>query len=359
VIAAATKEPCLVNKMLTLSVIVPVHNHVELLERCLDALLRSSVKPVEIIVVDDGSTDPVGEAAASRGVSVLRTGQRRGPAHARNLGAGRAFGDLLVFIDSDVLVHADTLSNIRNGFADNPALQALFGSYDAAPAHGSLVSQYRNLLHHYVHQQARRRATTFWAGCGAIRRETYLRLGGMNEAFDRPSIEDIEFGYRLCQAGLPCELHKNIHVTHLKQWTLANMLRSDLLNRAIPWTMLMLRTRVIPTDLNLTYRHRAATLLSLAIATMLILGMHVTDMLPVAGFMMLIWLALNGPMLRWLRTQGGFPLMAAGIPLHFLYNLTSAVGFILGAAHHLLSGVLRRRWLFRSCLQNAQGHPAR
>ena len=65
----------------------------------------------------------------------------------------------------------------------------------------NFVSQYKNLFHHFVHQDASGTATSFWAGCGAIRRDIFLRLGGFNTAYKRPSIEDIELGYRLTRAG--------------------------------------------------------------------------------------------------------------------------------------------------------------
>ena len=58
-----------------------------------------------------------------------------------------------------------------------------------------MVSQYRNLLHHFVHQHGHAEASTFWAGCGAIRRAAFDAVGGFDAArFPRPSIEDIELG---------------------------------------------------------------------------------------------------------------------------------------------------------------------
>ena len=71
-----------------------------------------------------------------------------------------------------------------------------------APRLQGVVSQYRNLLHHFVHQHGNSEASTFWAGCGAIRRSVFEEMGGFDEQrFPTPSIEDIELGYRLRQAG--------------------------------------------------------------------------------------------------------------------------------------------------------------
>src|SRR6185295_15988203 len=170
-----------------------------------------------------------------------------------------------VFIDADVVVRKDGLEKIVAAFAKAPDLHALMGSYDSDPSERSLSSRYKNLFHHYVHQHGRERALTFWAGCGAVRRLTYLKLGGMNEAYDRPSIEDIELGYRLYQAGFRCELRKDVQATHLKRWTLRTLIRTDLFCRAIPWTELMLRLRLYPDDLNFSYAQKISTLLALTL----------------------------------------------------------------------------------------------
>ena len=107
----------------------------------------------------------------------------------------------------------------------DPGLAAVIGSYDDAPADPRFLSQYRNLLHHYVHQTGHEDASTFWCGCGAIRRAVFLDTGGFNGGFGDPSIEDIEFGYRLRRAGRRIRLAKDVQVTHLKRWTAPSLLR--------------------------------------------------------------------------------------------------------------------------------------
>jgi GT2 family glycosyltransferase len=78
---------------------------------------------------------------------------------------------------------------------------AVIGSYDTTPLAGNLISQYKNLLHHYMHQHTNREACTFWTGCGAIRAKPFQNLGGFEECFERLCVEDIEFGTRLQEAG--------------------------------------------------------------------------------------------------------------------------------------------------------------
>ena len=180
-----------------------------------------------------------------------------GPAAARNAGASRAQGDVLVFVDSDVVVRPDALGRVRAAFAD-PGLTALFGAYEAR-AEGGTVSSFRNLLHHHVHAESAGPAQTFWAGLGAVRRDAFLEAGGFDaERYPRPSVEDIEFGLRLAGGGARIDLDPEVAGRHLKRWTLASMLRTDVCDRGAPWVALILREDGAPPVLNLGWRHRLA-----------------------------------------------------------------------------------------------------
>ena len=253
-------------KSMRLSVVVPVHNGGEGLRLCLQALAASARPPDEVIVVDDGSTDGSAALASALAAHVLTTSAGpRGPAHARNRGAEVATGEVLVFIDADVAVHADTLARMEALLAGEPDVAAVFGCYDDRPPARNPASLYKNLLHHYVHQHGAREAGTFWSGCGAIRRAVFRAASGFDEGYTRPSIEDIELGVRLRQAGLRIRLCPEIQATHLKRWTLASLWRTDIFGRAVPWTRLILRQGRLSTDLNLDWRSRLSALAAWAL----------------------------------------------------------------------------------------------
>jgi GT2 family glycosyltransferase len=241
----------------TLSVIVPVRDGAAYLRETLPALREALPRDAELIVSDDGSTDGSPEAALALGARVVRYGTPTGPAAARNRGARAAQGALLVFLDADVRVRSDTLERLVEAFSD-PQVAAAFGSYDDGPTAPGWVSRYKNLAHHFVHQRAREEASTFWAGCGAMRRAAFDSIGGFDERYARPSIEDVELGYRLREAGLRIRLVPTARVTHLKRWTLGSWLVSDVRDRAVPWARLVRSGRGLPRDLNFTGKDRAA-----------------------------------------------------------------------------------------------------
>jgi glycosyltransferase involved in cell wall biosynthesis len=285
----------------TVSVIVPVHNGGDDLRLCLEAIGRSAWPPLECIVVDDASTDGQTVATAERcGARVLRQPRQRGPAAARNAGAAEARGDILFFTDADVVLQEQAIARAAQALAGDPGIAAVFGSYDERPGDPGLLSRYRNLYHHWNHQMGNVEASTFWSGCGAIRRAVFTAAGGFSEAFARPSIEDIELGYRLRAMGQRIRLLKEMQCTHLKRWTLGNMVRTDILLRGAPWVGLLRRFPDAPADLNLGWRAKLATACTglLGLSVLALLWLRPAALLPGAALLLAClvgaWLARRG-----------------------------------------------------------------
>jgi glycosyltransferase involved in cell wall biosynthesis len=311
-----------------LSAIIPVHNDAQHLMLCLTALSSSTRVPDQIIVVDDSSTDDSGNCARELGAQlVVLTQGPRGPAWARNQGAEIATGDVLLFIDADVMVHSNTIAVVERKLIDHPEIAALFGSYDLHPPGGGVVSQYKNLMHHYVHQHAQREAFTFWAGCGAIRREVFEQLGGFDAGFANPSVEDIELGSRLRDAGLRVWLCRDVLVTHLKEWSLVSMLRSDIRDRAVPWSRLILSRGKLPDDLNVDVSSRLSAIVAWVGVSFLVIGFFFAWAWLVTALAVVVLALLNAELYIFMARQGGVVLAIAGAGLHTLYLLYSSAIF--------------------------------
>jgi len=333
-----------------LSVIVPVYNGELFLDRCLEALSRSSFRHFECIVVDDGSTDSSAATARKHGATVLSLDERGGPARARNRGVAAAGGAIVVFLDADVCVHAETLGRIDAYFRDHPAVDAVMGSYDDEPAAPGLVSQYKNLSHHFVHQRSRAEAWTFWAGCGAIRKPAFDAVGGFDEGYTRPCIEDIELGARLHARGNAVHMVHTIQVKHLKRWTLANLVRTDLFDRGVPWFALILKQGSMPSDLNVTIAHRLnivlvyAVLLLMAAAAWKASGIlaplpEAETLLSVAAALVGVIVAIDWSLYRFFARRRGLLFALATIPLQCLYYGYCGLAVVLGLIEHW-----RGRW---------------
>ena len=129
----------------TVSIIVPVYNGGEEFQACLRSIAQAVPQSMELIVVADGDTDGSREVASTFGAQVIPLPSPGGPARARNIGARRAQGEILFFVDADVTVPPDAVAQVTAAFLAAPDVVALFGSYDDQPAAPNFLSQYKNL----------------------------------------------------------------------------------------------------------------------------------------------------------------------------------------------------------------------
>jgi CTP:molybdopterin cytidylyltransferase MocA len=310
-----------------LAVVVPVHNQPRMIVACIEALLRSGVDAASIVVVDDASTDGTGAAARATGANVVRCPHNLGPAGARNYGAQQSRSDLILFVDSDVLVDPSAVERVLSLMDRQPDVSAVFGSYDDEPAAPGLVSQYRNLLHHFVHQASASNATTFWTGCGAIRRSAFEAIGGFDERRSLNYIEDVELGQRLYRAGHRIVLDKQLWSKHLKRWDVRSMVKTDLLHRALPWSREILAGGRFQQDLNLTWSHRCSVACTGVGAGLLAVGILQPAALVAAGaaFAGVAW--LNAGLFLFLARKRGTAFAAACLPLHLAHHACAGLGF--------------------------------
>ncbi|MFP4082059.1 MAG: glycosyltransferase [Candidatus Aminicenantes bacterium] len=317
-----------------LSVIIPVHNGSQTLGRCLEGLFRSSYARFECIVVDDHSTDSTVRVAESFDTKVIRMERKQGAAHARNRGAEASRGDILLFVDADVEVYPDSMEKVVKAFERNPHISAFFGSYDDHPGSQNFFSQYKNLFHHYIHQTSREEASTFWSAFGAVKREAFFEVGRFNE--QTRMMEDIELGYKLRARGRRIRLHKSIGVKHLKHFSFSHLLKSDLLDRAVPWTVLMWKYRQFTDDLNLKLRHRLSAVIPVLLVVSILMGILRGWFLWGVPALLFLYFLFNGDVYAFFLRKRGFLFALKVVPLHILYYLYSLLGFVIGTFRYFL-----------------------
>lgn len=331
----------MMSSSITLSIVIPVYNGGEKFRQCLASIQTSNRPPNEIIVVSDGDIDGSWQVAESFGAQVHRLPNSGGPARARNIGAKTAQGDILFFMDADVTLHPNTLSRIEQKFEAASSLAALIGSYDDSPGASNFLSQYKNLFHHYTHQVSSENASTFWGACGAIRRSVFLELGGFDERYRRPCIEDIELGYRLKRNGYSIRLCKEIQVKHLKRWELVSLLKAEIFYRALPWTELILRNRRLDTDLNLSPTNRLSVVLVFALIASLGIGLVIPIGWWLAVAITMGLLVINQEVYRFFKRKRGTWFALRVIPWHWFYFLYGGAAFGYGTVKYYTQSLLK------------------
>ena len=127
-----------------ITVIIPVYNVAPCLAACIDSVLAQSYADIELLLVDDGSTDGSGDicddyACRDARVTVLHQ-ENAGPAAARNAALDVAQGEFVAFIDSDDVVHRDYLAVLHRYITASPDIDIVQSPYQIVPA--SMRSRY-------------------------------------------------------------------------------------------------------------------------------------------------------------------------------------------------------------------------
>jgi glycosyltransferase involved in cell wall biosynthesis len=190
--------------MTKISVVIPSYNSRATIESCIESVLATGDGSLEIVVVDDASTDQSSvliDALAARHPGVIRLvfqPNNGGPAKARNTGAKEASGELLFFLDSDTEILPDALKQFRLRIQE---ADAVVGIYHHEPTNKGWVPLYKALINYYFF--ARKGVIpyeVFDSSRAGIRKAVFDAAGGFNEDLGwGMDYENEELGYRLCR----------------------------------------------------------------------------------------------------------------------------------------------------------------
>jgi len=223
------------------SVIIPVFNEAQTLGDCLMSLVRQAEQHqgIEIIVVDDGSTDNTADLAPGfPGVRWLRQIQQ-GPAAARNRGAREARGEIVLFMDGDCIPLDNWLEEMLAPFQQAPDIIGVKGAY---------ITYQRALMARFVQIEYEDKydklavpayidfIDTYSAG---YRRQMFLKVGGFDQEFPVACAEDVELSYRLANLGCKLVFNPNAKVIHRHPDSLADYLKKKY--KFAYWRMLVLK----------------------------------------------------------------------------------------------------------------------
>ena len=322
---------------LSVSIIVPVGAATNAFRQALAAIHAATPAADEVLVAVDGPAPQAADLARQIAARVIQLPVSRGPAVARNAAARAATKDVLLFVDADVAISPGLVAQVKHAMADS-SVDAVVGCYDENPPETNFCSQYKNLLQRFVHVHASREGSTFWGACGAVRREAFFAAGGFDERFLVPCVEDIDLGYRLKQRGCRIEFRPELEIKHLKRWTAASLLKSDIFRRAVPWTWLLMRESSMAPDLNLDYRSRIAAALALVLAASLVASWLwpialVAGVAAAAALVVIDW-----QLATFFAKRRGVWFAARALAWHWMYYLYSTAAFVVAAALYPVAG---------------------
>jgi glycosyltransferase involved in cell wall biosynthesis len=209
------------------SVVIPAFNAQQTIVHVIQAVLAQTYPgDIEIIVVDDGSTDRTPDIVQSfREVRYIRQ-ENAGPASARNKGASVAKGQFIFFTDSDCIAHRNWIERLFKGFIDDN-IGVVCGSYGIANDQSMLArSIHREILyrHHFLMP---RFPQAFGSYNFCVRRHVFSEAGGFNEDYRRASGEDNDLSYKILKSGYRIYFVKDALVDHYHPTSIRKYLKEQ------------------------------------------------------------------------------------------------------------------------------------
>lgn len=174
---------------MSISVVIPVFNAACYIENALHSIYQQTLKPIEIIVVDDGSNDSLKNVLEKHASNIQYIYQEnQGPASARNTGIQRAKGDFIAFLDADDVWKEKTLQILFNELTNNLKLDGCWGKIQV-----QILKE-----NTFIDSHAPQKAPSF--ACALFRKEAFEKAGLLNPEYRQS--EDVEWFLRAKGAGL-------------------------------------------------------------------------------------------------------------------------------------------------------------
>lgn len=194
----------------------------------MDAVFSSIPSDTEVIAVDDCSSDSSAGILKEFPCKIITIAENSGPAASRNAGAGNSSGEVLLFLDSDVLVFPESLSCVSDLFERNNKVHIIQGIYDRESEKANLPTLARDYFKfHKLSKLKQDEILGINSFCFAIRKEVFDKVGGFNEKIKTAASEDTDFAMRLAGSGYKILLEKNLKVRHLKRYSFSGLLGAD------------------------------------------------------------------------------------------------------------------------------------
>lgn len=316
------------------SVVVPCHNDAGTIGLCIRAVRAQTYPSIEIIVVDDASTDRSAELAESAGAVVVRSAANQGLAASRNLGAAHSRGAILFFLDSDIALDRGSVEAAVRVLRSEPAVGAVCGALDAEPlVPAGLPGQYRAVQQYVWFNEVDGAIPVVRAAVCAIRTEVFDEIGPFDPNLRHT--EDQDYGYRL---GRRYEIRSApaVHGRHDHRTSLATILRK-VFHRTRLGIPLWLRHRSLPGGAATGPRALAsAGVLAAALAAPLPWLVGPAGAAVPAGLLAAA-VVLDRATYRYAFASRGLAFGLYFVGVHLLVNLVSAVAAGTGTLQYLLS----------------------
>lgn len=207
---------------LSISFIIPAYNAEKNLSECLKSITAVASEKDEIILVNDASLDSTQIIASQYNCKIINLKKNNGAAHSRNQGAGVSNKEILIFVDSDVLVSKENIEYVRSYFQENEAVQTITANVSSENVQAKFLSDFKNLYMSYIISIGDLSVNYVYGSFCATRSKNYTPWPE-----DIRLTEDSLWGYQQKKAGFIIHSLNDLKVRHLKEYDLKGLICND------------------------------------------------------------------------------------------------------------------------------------
>ncbi|MHB1360969.1 MAG: glycosyltransferase family 2 protein [Thermoleophilia bacterium] len=351
-VSAAKVKPLSATAQPKVSVVIPIYNGAGSITPVMEALFKSTYGNFEAVVIHDCSTDNSGEVldrlAGQYDFRLFEFPENRGVSKARNEGARRAKGEVILFIDADCIIRSDTIERCVRALQKGESI-CVGGAYTCDAWDQDFFSNFQSLYIHHVETKVEH-PDYIATHCMAIWKKTYDEFGGFKEDYfigHAASVEDVELSHRLIRAGHQLSRPADIQVQHIFGFSFSKSIRNAV-KKSKYWTMYSLHRRDVMKDSGAASHELKVNVGTQTINVCLVAAAAVTrSWWPLMGVMFLYGVntAVSYNLLRLIKQERGwwFLIRAMGY-YQFVYPFAVAYGAFMGILKYIWEVKLTRRY---------------
>ena len=320
-----------------ISVIIPLHNGERIIKNCLEGIYSQSIKPHEVIVVDDCSTDKSLEIACQFPCKILKLEKNSGPAVARNLGAKESSGEILFFVDVDAVLKKDALERTLQNYKENSDVACVCGTFSKFSGGSGWTDKFRNLQVFWWHNQdkmEKKFITIFMVTGGSIKRDVFFEMGGFNTDYADADVEDYEMGHRIVKKH-KILFDKNIQFDHNHYRSPFGTLLKKLYKRSKMWAPLSMKRGGFETNYATKNRGIGAAFAMASLISLALIPIFAISVIPFLVFFAMFILTDMG-FYKFLHKEEGPVFLFYSIFVYYIITIVMSAGAGVGVLNYYL-----------------------
>jgi len=308
----------------SVSIIIPVYNSEKTITACLQSIFDSISQNDEVILVNDCSTDSTVSLASDFNIQIISLIKNSGPSTARNAGAEMATNEILVFVDSDMIISKESLDRIKSYFHVRHKVQSLTLNFAIDYRNVNYATRYKSHYMSYVTKNNTTKVNYIYGAYCATRKDGFIKWPE-NIRYT----EDSRWGYIQSKMGYEIHCLHEVNAIHLKNYSLRSLIKNDL-NIAFHFCDKFLNEkRWLTSIVNEEFGHTSKKqMLSVILSVISLFSLGISFNL--FWFLVLLWGCVNLNFFTYISKHNSSSFILKTILWYYVINLTYGVGIIFG-----------------------------